>query len=192
MRSGRNAEWRSGSLPGVMPAPGSPPRVYLLGLMGSGKSSVGEQLAALLDCPYLDNDELLLAGSGESLQSLAAAGADTLHAAESAHTRQVCAVPPPFVAGIAASVADRPEDIALLQATGTVVYLRSSPETIAGRLGSGEGRPWFDGNPLPVLEQMFAARDGVFARAADLTVESDDEDARIVAGRIAAAISPAG
>jgi shikimate kinase len=165
-------------------------RVYLVGLMGSGKTTVGRRLAALLNCPYYDNDELLVEGSGETLVTLADAGGDRLHEGESAHARHLTVLPPPFVAGIAASVGDRPDVMTLLQATGTIVYLRAHPEVIARRIGTGEGRPWFDGNVLPVLEEMFANRDGAFAHAAHITVDCDEGTPDSIVASIVARAAP--
>lgn len=148
-------------------------RIFLVGLMGCGKSTVGRLLARELACDYLDNDELVLAGTGASLVSLAATGDSTLHDRESAHARQVSALPPPFVAGIAASVADRPDDMELLVRSGRLIYLRAQPATLAARLGTGAGRPWFDGDPRPVIERMFERRDAIFTAAADVVVDVD-------------------
>jgi shikimate kinase len=156
-------------------------RIYLVGLMGCGKSTVGRLLAAH---PYYDNDELLLEGTGETLVSLAGAGGEALHDDESEHARCLTRMPPPFVAGVAASIGERPDVMTLLRASGTVVYLRAHPESLARRLGSGEGRPWLDGDPLPVLEEMFAKRDGAFARAADLTVGCDHANPQSIADEI--------
>src|SRR5689334_14413518 len=59
--------------------------VVLMGLMGSGKSTVGRPLAARLDRPFVDNDDRLAARTGQTAREVAAAeGADALHAREAA------------------------------------------------------------------------------------------------------------
>ena len=168
----------------------SPRRVFLVGLMGAGKSTVGEALAQLLACPHLDNDLLLLADAGATAEALSiTSGAEALHAQESAQLRRMVTMAPPFVAGIAASAADRPADLALLATSGTVVYLRVSAAVLAARLGHGVGRPWLKGDAQAVLQRMFNQRDAAFRSCADLVMDCDSADAHHIASDIAAALS---
>jgi tRNA splicing ligase len=51
---------------------GAPCRVVLIGMMGSGKSTIGRLLAAKTGWPYYDNDELLAMLSGETAKGLLA------------------------------------------------------------------------------------------------------------------------
>ena len=161
-----------------------------MGLMGAGKSTVGGALSLLLDCPHLDNDHLLLANAGASAEDLAVhAGAEELHAQESAQLHRMVALPPPFVAGIAASAADRPDDLELLKSSGTVIYLRVSAAVLAARLGPGEGRPFLSGGAEAVLQRMFDQRDAAFRSCADLVIDCDTTDAQSVASQIVAALA---
>ncbi|WP_131746233.1 shikimate kinase [Frankia sp. Cppng1_Ct_nod] len=162
-----------------------PKRVFLVGLMGAGKSTVGIALAALLGCKYLDNDVLLEQQARASLQELATAGRQALHEQESRQLRALFDISGPFVAGVAASVADRADDMALMVAAGRVVYLRATPATLAQRVGGGEGRPWLADDPLPLLESMFAARDRAF-RSVDHVVDTDGRDSEEIAAELAA------
>lgn len=159
-------------------------RVFLLGLMGAGKSTVGGALAGLLGWPYLDNDLLLRRRTGIDTVGLAALGRGALHLQESRQLHALLDVAPPYVAGIAASVAERPDDLAVLRAAGLAVYLRARPATLAGRIGPGEGRPWLDAEPRVVLGRMFRTRDATL-RLADLVVDTDERDPADVAAGIA-------
>lgn len=78
-------------------------RVWLLGLMGAGKTSVGRRLAACLGWRYYDNDEQLQHLSGRSAVELElGAGTDALHRRELEELRGLAVLPPPFVASVAA------------------------------------------------------------------------------------------
>ncbi|WP_322780958.1 shikimate kinase [Frankia sp. Cas4] len=156
--------------------------------MGAGKSTVGTALATLLGCRYLDNDVLLTQQAQAGPRELATAGPAALHDHESRQLRTLLELPGPFVAGVAASVADRPHDMALLAAAGWVGYLRATPRTLAGRVGGGAGRPWLDDDQQAVLESMFAARDRVYRRT-DYVVDTDGRDAEEIAAEIAAALA---
>lgn len=152
------------------------PRVYLLGLMGAGKTTIGTKLAAALGPPYHDNDALLEAETGGTAAGLALAGPAALHASESLQLRALVARQGPMVASVAASVADRTEDLALLRESGVVVYLRASPGTLAARISVPADRPWLGDGPLAVLEAMFVSRDAVYRSIANFVIDCDGID----------------
>ncbi|WP_261569394.1 shikimate kinase [Frankia gtarii] len=163
---------------------GAAERIFLVGLMGSGKSTVGRVLADRLGRPYLDNDALLQQRTGLDAPALADLGRQALHAQESRQLRALLDAPVPYVAGIAASVADNPDDLARIAAAGRVVYLRASPRTLARRVGHGQGRPWLDGDLLTTLTRMFAARDDSYRRVGHV-VDTDGRDPHEIAAELA-------
>lgn len=167
-----------------------PRRVWLIGSMGAGKTAVGAALAEVLGWPLLDNDSELLRRTGQSVSELAGAGWDALHGSESDQLRAAASTEPPFVAGVAGSVGDRPDDLALLRRAGAVVYLRARPATLAVRVGTGEGRPWLDGDALAWLTQMLSVREPAYLAASDVVVDVDGEEPVALAATIAAAIGP--
>jgi len=156
--------------------------------MGAGKTTVGRDLAALLGWDLLDNDALLRRETGSSLNELAARGESVLHDSESVQMREAAEREPPFVAGVAASVADRPADLKLLRGSGVVVYLRVRAETLAARLGDGQGRPWLDDDPVRWIKETLAGRDDAYAGAADVIIDVDDLTADEVARRLKPAV----
>jgi shikimate kinase len=178
------------SLPAATGASAHPPpanragRVFLIGMMGSGKSAVGSRLAPLLGWPHLDNDQLLALREGLDLMGLAREGADRLHDAEADLARLLASRPPPFVAGIPASVADHDAESALLAGAGLVVYLRARPETLVARTMGG-GRPFLDEDPLGWTVATLARRAPSFERGADLILDVDDADPADLAATIA-------
>jgi shikimate kinase len=166
-----------------------PGRIWLIGLMGCGKSTVGTLVAGELGGPYVDNDATIAALAGRSTVELAGAGGELLHDWESRYVRYVVDMAPPAVAGIPASIAERPADLALLSARGLLVYLRCDLDTLVTRVRADPPRPWLSGDPEPVLAVMLALRDPLLEMAADLVVDGAraplDLAAEIVqAGRI--------
>jgi len=150
-------------------------KVLLVGLMGSGKSTVGAALSARLGWPYLDNDVMLERTTGKSAEVIAAAdGEAALRVAESRVLTFLLGMPSPMIGGIAGGVvldtADR-ERIAL--AGAHVVWLRASPKVIARRLGSGGGRPWLGSDPEAVLRKLGAERNPFYEEIADQAIDVD-------------------
>ncbi len=155
--------------------------------MGSGKSTVGVRVAATLGVAYRDNDATIAAMAGRTTVALAKAGGDVLHDWESRYVQQLAHLSPPVVAGIPASIAERPGDLALLAGTGLLVYLQADLATLVARVRAGPPRPWLTGDPAEVLAPMLAERDPLLKAAAGLVLEATAAPAALAARVVAAA-----
>lgn len=168
---------------------GSAPRpVWLLGLMGSGKSTVGRALAAATGREYVDNDATIATLAGRSTAELSTEGGSVLHDWEQTYVRHVTERGGPVVAGIPASCADRAADLALLASSGLLVYLRCSPETLVSRVLSDPPRPWLvpsEDTTRALLTGMHAARDPRMRATAGLTLDAARPVAVLVADLVA-------
>lgn len=162
-----------------------PTRVFLLGMMGSGKTTVGQALAAQLGWHYRDNDQMLHATTGEPVDELAALGPAALHELEAEQAVAATREPAPLVAGLASSVVEREDLWTSLRAAGWCVYLRATVETLVARVGSGEGRPWLDVDPVAFMTGTLHRRGPLYENVADLTVDVDDTGPARVAAHIA-------
>lgn len=156
----------AGALYGRGMATPTPIRVVLLGLMGSGKTTVGGLLSERAGWPDLDNDELLTEVTGKTLNEVAALGADVLHDAEHQILLHVLELSPPLVAGAAAATIEYPDVISLLHARAFAVYLHVPPEVLVTRIGEDANRPWLRPDPLAALLAMYATRDPLYRKAA--------------------------
>jgi shikimate kinase len=152
------------------------PRVLLIGLMATGKTTVGRLLATRLSAPYLDNDELVRLATGTALEELRLRqGEAGLRIAETQALIAALELPAPAVAGVAAGVVLDPENRSRLAATdATVVWLRALPETLARRVGSGGDRPWLRPDPQAVFERMMQERKAAYEQISDLIVDVDE------------------
>lgn len=158
--------------------------IVLMGMMGAGKTTVGRALERASGLVYVDNDVHLAHRTGADTRSLArAAGPERLHAAEVAQLREALDADVPGIVAAAAGVVDEPEGVELLR-EAFVVYLRARPETLAARVGAGEGRPWLDGDPLGWLTATLARRTDRYEQLADVVVDVDDADPERLATRI--------
>jgi shikimate kinase/3-dehydroquinate synthase len=158
--------------------------IVLMGMMGSGKSSVGRALAALTGWRYLDNDELVRHVSGRGAEDIdAAEGEGVLHAVEVEALRQALEMPPPLIVGAAAWVVEHPPSIEWLRSGPTVVYLRARPETLLERIGAGDGRRR-DATDLRWLQARVSERDDAYRALAHVTVDTDALEPLAVARQI--------
>jgi shikimate kinase len=142
--------------------------------MGSGKSAVGELLAARCGRPFVDNDELLEQRAGMDAADLAASsGPDALHAAELAVLKGALGDDEEAVIGAAASVIDDPAIGHLLE-PHAVVWLSADPATLAERVEDPEHRPFLHDDPEATLREQAERRSPRFAAVADLVVDTTE------------------
>jgi shikimate kinase len=169
---------------------GVPRPVVLVGLMGSGKSTVGPPLAERLGVPFVDNDVTLLRRTGHSARDIEQSrGFDALHRAEADVLLAVLEAGDPVVVAAAAGAVLEP-DVARELRDHIVVYLRALPEALAQRVVDDDGhRPFAGRDATDVLREQFDARDDVYRSLASLVVDATAPVNDIVE-TISAAVAP--
>jgi len=165
-------------------------RVLLVGMMACGKSTVGRALSEQTGWPYVDNDELVARLAGEATPDVAATrGPDGLHMLEGFVVEEILAMQPPLVAGIPGSAVTTEATREQLRTGGFVVWLRARMETLAARVGDGSSRPFFAGHDvLATLQRLNEGREPLYAAAAHLVVDVDDQSPEELAATIRAAL----
>jgi shikimate kinase len=168
--------------------------VVLIGLMASGKTTLGRALATRTDRPFVDNDEQLRARTGQTAREIALAdGADVLHRREAEALVEALASSVPAVVAAAAAAPLEP-DAANAMRLHVVVYLRARPDVLAARLAGvpvhDDHRPFVDADARAVLEAQFAERDAAYVALANLSVDVSRGDPREILDEIVTAITP--
>ena len=147
--------------------------IALVGLPGSGKSTVGRQLARRLDLPFFDSDHVIEERLGCSIKVAferdgELAFRDLEESVLDELTRNARAV---ISTGGGAVL--RLNTRLRLHERGYVVYLNSSPDEIARRLKHDVSRPLLQVNdPLKRLKDLYAVRDPLYREAAHYVVET--------------------
>jgi shikimate kinase len=168
-------------------------RVVLVGMMGSGKSSVGRALSKRTGWRFVDNDVLVERASGlTARQLLHERGADAMREAESAALRRAVEMRPPVIAATAAGTILDAANRAILAGAGLVVWLRAPAAALAARAVGAAHRPWLEDDPLGWFERTVAERDPLYAAVADLEIDTSAMSARQAAGEILAQLSAGG
>jgi 3-dehydroquinate synthase len=165
--------------------------VWLVGMMGAGKSEVGRRLAARLARPFVDSDAEIEAGAGASIAELFATRGEAYFRALEREAIER-AVGSGAVVALGGGAIAQPGAARRLAATGTIVYLRARPETLATRIGHAPERPLLAGldesERLARLRGLLAERAPRYAKAR-IQIDTDELDADAVAERVADALA---
>lgn len=147
-------------------------RIALVGLPGSGKSTIGRQLARRLGLAFLDTDHLIEQRLGCSIREyFEREGESSFRDIEQAIIDEVTLTHAGVISTGGGSVL-RPANREHLHQRSQVVYLRSSPEEIFRRLRHDTNRPLLQvDDPLSRLRDLYEVRDPLYRETAHFVVE---------------------
>jgi shikimate kinase len=146
---------------------------FLIGLPGSGKSTVGRQLSRRIARPFFDSDHVIEQRLGCSIREFfEREGEDRFRDIEASVLDELTAGPACVVSTGGGSVL-RAENREHLHQRGSVVYLRSTPEEVFRRLRYDRNRPLLQvADPLQRLKDLYAVRDPLYRETAHFVVET--------------------
>jgi shikimate kinase len=163
--------------------------LLLVGMMGSGKTTVGRLVARRLGRPFLDSDAEVERSTGRSVaQIFAADGEAAFRVEERRVLEEAVASPAPAVIAVAGGAVLDPHNRSVIEHAGTVVWLRADPATLARRVGDGRGRPLLGSDPPEALERLAEERTPLYAEVADAVVDVDGAAPKAIAGAVLATL----
>ncbi len=156
--------------------------LYLVGLMGAGKSTVGRLLARRLKLRFYDCDHEIERRCGVKIPLIfEIEGEAGFRAREREVIAELTAVPGIVLATGGGAVLAA-ENRARLAQHGTVVYLRARPEDLYTRVRHDRNRPLLaTADPLRRLRQLHAERDPLYLAIADLVIDSGRQTVQALA-----------
>jgi shikimate kinase len=159
--------------------------LVLVGLMGTGKTTVGRELARRLGRPLIDSDEQVEARTGRTVREIwRTDGEPAFRVLEAEALAEALASDDPAVIAAAGGVVLAAENRRRLVRAGTVVWLRGDPAVLAERARRADHRPLLDRDPRAALEAMARDRVPLYEEVADHTVDVTDRTPDQVADRI--------
>jgi shikimate kinase len=151
--------------------------LFLVGLPGAGKSTLGRQLARRLNKRFVDADAELEHRLGVSIPTIfeieGEAGFRDREEATLADLTQLADI----VLSTGGGVVLRPGNRARLKENGTVIYLHADPAVLWERVRHSRNRPLLQtAEPHTRLATLYVERDALYREVADHIVESDREE----------------
>jgi 3-dehydroquinate synthase len=147
--------------------------IFLVGLMGAGKTTIGRLLARRLNMAFIDSDHEIEARTGASIPWIfEIEGEASFRRREADVIRELTAQSGIVLATGGGAVLD-PASRALLAERGTVVYLRASVNSILQRTAHDRNRPLLQtADPRKKLEDLTAQREPLYREIADLVIDT--------------------
>jgi shikimate kinase len=147
--------------------------IALVGLPGSGKSTIGRQLARRLSLSFVDSDSLIEQRLGCSIREFfEREGEERFRDIEESVIDEL-SLDPTSVLSTGGGTVLRANNRLRLRERCRVVYLRSSPEEVFRRLRHDRNRPLLQvADPLQRLKDLFAARDALYRETAHFVIDT--------------------
>lgn len=160
-------------------------RIFLVGMMGAGKTSVGKLLAQHLAKRFVDSDQVMESRTGVRIPVIfEIEGEEGFRAREAAIIDELTREADIVLATGGGAVL-RPENRAVLHDRGTVVYLRAGVEELWHRTRHDRNRPLLQtSDPRRRLSELLAARDPLYQEVAHVTIDTSTQSLKALVARL--------
>jgi shikimate kinase len=152
--------------------------LFLVGLMGAGKTTVGRQLARRLGKTFCDTDLEIERRTGVRVALIFEIEGEAGFRAREAQVVEALTALDDIVLATGGGAVLDPANRARLAARGFVIYLHAQPRDLAYRTRHDKSRPLLaNADPLARLEELHRVRDPLYREVADLVVETGRQSA---------------
>jgi shikimate kinase len=159
--------------------------IFLVGLMGAGKTTIGRHLAKRLNKSFHDADHEIVKRTGVSIPTIFDIEGETgFRKREAAVIEDLTARENIVLATGGGSVLD-PANRERLKTRGTVIYLHGQPEQLCHRTRRDKNRPLLQTeDPLAKLKTLYAQRDPLYREVADYIEDTGRESVNLMVKRL--------
>ena len=165
--------------------------IYLIGFMGSGKSTVGAALASHLNLTLLDTDEMIVSQDGRDIPTIFdVSGEQYFRQLEREVISEVAGAPSPCVVSCGGGVVLSEANVSAMRSSGQVIWLTAPAEEILCRVESDTNRPLLSGKKtLSDIETMMESRHAAYTAAADISIDTAGRGVEDIVSEIVSKIS---
>lgn len=147
--------------------------IYLVGMPGAGKTTVGRQLARRMHRCFLDADHEIEARTGVRIPLIFDIEGEQGFRDRESRVIAELANESNLIVATGGGAVLRPENRAALKQGGTVIYLHATPRLLFERTRLDPNRPLLQvADPMRKIEELFAQRDPLYREVADVVINS--------------------
>ncbi|WP_288009411.1 shikimate kinase [Kyrpidia sp.] len=159
--------------------------LYLIGFMGSGKTTVGRLLAERLGWSFADTDDEIVRKEGMDIPEIFAKGGESFFRDLEQATLLELSGRSGWVIATGGGIVLRGRNVEIMKASGKTVYLSAREDVLVARLvGDPAVRPLLGGDSrIARVHELLQERRGMYEWA-DLTIDTSDQTAQAVAEAI--------
>lgn len=167
--------------------------IALTGLPGSGKSTVGRQLARRLQLAFFDSDQVIEEQLGCAIRDYFEREGEASFRDVEAAVIDKLSLQPSGILSTGGGAVLRPANRQHLRERGHVIYLRSSPEELFRRLRHDVSRPLLQvADPLARLRDLYKQRDPLYRATAHFVIDTGRPSVATLVNTIAMQLELAG
>lgn len=164
--------------------------VALIGMMGSGKTTIGKSLAKKLAWQFVDTDIVIQAKTGQTIpQIFEEHGEDSFREFEEQTLKEMIADHEPKVIATGGGIVKSFKNLNLLKGRTHLIWLKAEPEILYERIKEDTNRPLLqNSNPLQTLKSLYDSRKDLYAQA-HVAIQTEPADLNRVLNDILSALS---
>lgn len=166
--------------------------IFLVGLMGAGKTTIGRLLAKHRELEFLDSDQEIEARCGVSIPTIfEIEGEAGFRRRESAMIDELTQRQGIVLATGGGAVLS-PDNRQWLKSRGMVVYLRAHPQELYLRTRHDRNRPLLqNGDPLQKLQALYTLRHPLYMETADVVMDTGRQSVHCLVKKLESQLEPA-
>ena len=162
-----------------------PSRIFLVGPMGAGKTTIGNKLAEVLNKQFVDSDHEIEQKTGASIPLIFELEGETGFRKRESQILEDLTQKNNIILATGGGAIISEENRALLKRTGFVIYLQAPLDQLLKRTAKDRNRPLLQTeNPRKVLAKLLEQREPFYKEVADLTFETNQKSLRDIVSDI--------
>ncbi len=159
--------------------------IYLIGFMGSGKSTVSRKLKKLIQVKEIDMDAEIVRENNMSINDMFARFGEEYFRDRETEILQKIADSAPAVVSCGGGTVLRQENVDIMKKSGAIVLLTATPETTFLRVRNSKDRPILNGHMnVEYIASLMEKRRAVYEAACDIRIATDDKNPEQIAEEI--------
>ncbi len=165
--------------------------IYLIGFMGTGKSTIAQRLKTILRAGEIDMDAAIVKEAGMSIRRIFEKyGEDYFRDLETKMLKTISGYRPSVISCGGGTVM-RPQNVELMKKSGIIVLLTAEPETVYERVKNSKNRPILNGHmQVDYIAQLMEKRRSAYEAACDVRIPTDNRTPDEIAQEVMTAALP--